>query len=110
MTKALQGVIGKYGAETVIARLMEQIRVLSECDDIRDEVARTVRQYTSDIEYIYDICEYTNLVTYASDNPRLSNENWDNEDAKKELEEYAGIRKAKSTPNEAGRYLLPSQD
>jgi len=109
MTKTLHGIINKYGAEIVIARLMEQIRLLSECDDIRDEVADTVSQYASDTEFIYSLCEYTNLITYASDKPTLVDNNWEDEESKKELEEYAKSRKSKHGTIEISLYLLPAQ-
>ena len=65
-----------------------------------------VNQYKSDTEYIYSLCEYTNLLTYASDNPRLMDENWEDKLTKKELQDYA---KARRRSPQTGVYLFPSQ-
>lgn len=109
MTKTLRGIVSKYGTATVIARLMEQIRLLSLCNDISDEVAETVNQYAADTEFIYSLCKYTNLITYTSEKPALTDQGWEDEDAKEELEEYAKSRKSKGGTVEISLYLLPSQ-
>ncbi|MBS4007480.1 MAG: hypothetical protein KGZ45_03520 [Clostridium sp.] len=109
MTKTLEAILTIYGTETVVARLMEQIRLLSEVIEVRDEVAAVVNQYSSDTEYIYSLCEYTNLITYASDNVQLVDNHWEDESAKKELVEDALQRKRKGGSATVSIYLFPTE-
>lgn len=86
MSKALKAILEKYGTEEVIARLMEQLRLLAEDSGIREEVAEVVRSYPSDTEYIYVLCEYTNLITYTTEEPKLNDGIWEDMGVKRELE------------------------
>lgn len=95
MTHSLKGIIKQYGTETVIARMMEQIRLLTEAGEVRDVAVDMVNQYKSDTEYIYSLCEFTHLVAYASDKPYLSDDPWEDKKTKKELEGYAKVNELK---------------
>lgn len=87
MNKTLDMILKKYGAEHVVARLIEQLRLVAESKD--EEVIKTVKQlvaeYPSDTEYIYSLCEFSNLLTYASTNPTITDEAWKEEDIRQEL-------------------------
>lgn len=107
MIKTLKVIIKRYGAEKIMARLMEQIRLLSYDNAMRDEVAAIVNQYEADTEYIYSLCEYTNLITYTSENPHLSDEPWEDEVMKKGLENHGKKKKRKLT--KASVYMFPTE-
>lgn len=87
MNKTLDMILKIYGAEHVIARLIEQLRLVAESKD--EEVIKTVKQlvseYPSDTEYIYSLCEFSNLLTYASADPTISDEPWKEEGIRQEL-------------------------
>ncbi len=87
MNKTLDVILKIYGAEHVIARLIEQLRLAAESKD--EEVTKTVKQlvaeYPSDTEYIYGLCEFSNFLTYASANPTITDEPWKEEGIRQEL-------------------------
>lgn len=87
MNKTLDMILKIYGAEHVIARLIEQLRLVAESKD--EEVIKTVKQlvaeYPSDTEYIYSLCKFSNLLTYASADPTISDEPWKEEGIRQEL-------------------------
>ena len=87
MNKTLDVILKTYGTEHVIARLIEQLRLAAESKD--EEVTKTVKQlvteYPSDTEYIYSLCEFSNLLTYASANPTITDGPWKEEDIRQEL-------------------------
>ncbi len=78
MNKTLELLIDKYGAEEIIARILEQLKIIATCED--EEVINAVKALLSDVgcdtEYIYSLCEYTNLVTYVSDNLKVTDSPW----------------------------------
>ena len=69
MNQSLQALMNQYGEEEVVARVLEQLKLLVFTDDM--EVHETVKSAlidaTSDIDYLSNLCEYTNLVTFAED-------------------------------------------
>jgi hypothetical protein len=87
MNKTLDIILKKYGAEHVVARLIEQLRLAAESKD--EEVTKTVKQlvaeYPSDTEYIYSLCEFSNLLTYTSVDPMITDEPWKEEGIRQEL-------------------------
>lgn len=88
MNKTLEALLEKYGEEHVIARIMEQLRLLVESTD--EEVIRTVKglatEYPSDTEYIYNLCEFSNLLTYVSPNPTIIDGPWVEEEMRQYLQ------------------------
>ncbi len=89
MNKIAYLLLKKYGAGVVIARIMEQLRLLAECED--EDVLKAVKDLiissSCDTEYIYNLCEYTNLVTYASGNPTITDALWVDEESKQEIQD-----------------------
>ena len=87
MNKTLDMILKIYGAEHVVARLIEQLRLVAESKD--EEVIKTVQQlvaeYPSDTEYIYSLCEFSNLLTYTSADPTITDEPWKEEGIRQEL-------------------------
>ncbi|HCS74131.1 MAG TPA: hypothetical protein DIW17_09675 [Clostridiales bacterium] len=87
MNKTLDMILKIYGAEHVVARLIEQLRLVAESKD--EEVIKTVKQlvaeYPSDTEYIYSLCEFSNLLTYTSADPTITDEPWKEEGIRQEL-------------------------
>jgi len=65
MNKTLKALLSKYGTEKVIARILEQLRIIatSEDEEVKDAVKELIASSGCDTEYIYSLCEYTNLVT-----------------------------------------------
>ena len=87
MNKTLDIIIKKYGIETVIARLIEQLRILSESnnDDVTSTVKSFLNETPSDTEYIYNLCEFTHLVTFASNNEKINDSPWEEDEVRKTL-------------------------
>lgn len=81
MNKTMNAILKNYGTENVISRLMEQLRILADSND--EEVTFTVKKLLSDLpcdtEYIYNLCEFTNLVTYTSDKAAINDVPWKEE-------------------------------
>ena len=74
MNTRLQDLIAKYGTETIIARILEQLQLLalSEDEAVKKAVRSLVKDASCDTEYIYLLCEYTNLMSYVSDNVKVT--------------------------------------
>lgn len=87
MNKTLDMILKKFGAEHIIARLIEQLRIAAQSND--EEVINTVKElvveYPSDTEYIYSLCEFSNLLTYTSVNPTVMDELWKDEDIRQKI-------------------------
>lgn len=76
----LDKLIEMYGAEEIIARVLEQARLMAVEDvQVADTAKRCINDIPVDTEYIYSICEYGNLVSYTSGNPIVSDGEWDDE-------------------------------
>jgi hypothetical protein len=78
MNATLKAVLKKYGTERVIARIMEQQRLLaqSENEEVLCRTKKFINSLKSDTEYIYALCEYTNFVSFTSRNPKLNTNRW----------------------------------
>lgn len=78
MKKNIKSLIKEYGAEEIIARIMEQLRIVADCED--EEVIKVVKELLKntgcDTEYIYNLCEFTNLVTYTSEKVKVTESPW----------------------------------
>jgi hypothetical protein len=67
--KLLKAILGKHGEVYVISMIMEQMRMLADKDtpdEVRHTVAQALNGYESDVAYIDDLCELTNMMTYIS--------------------------------------------
>ncbi|GAB6180164.1 hypothetical protein JCM14036_14830 [Desulfotomaculum defluvii] len=78
MNNTLEMLIEKYGAEVIIARILEQLRLLAQSknQEVIDVVKTLLSETGCDTEYIYTLCEYTNLATYVSDTIQITDEPW----------------------------------
>ena len=78
MSRTLKLLLEEFGTESVIARILEQLRLLAESDDpkVKEVIVSLINDCACDTEYIYSLCMFTNLVTYVSDNPKLSDNPW----------------------------------
>ncbi|MBP2033470.1 hypothetical protein J2Z42_002173 [Clostridium algifaecis] len=78
MAKNLNELINEYGAETIIARIMEQLKILAKCEDaeVIASVEGLIENTGCDTEYIYSLCEYGNLVTYVSEDIKITESPW----------------------------------
>ena len=78
MAKDLNELINEYGVETIIARIMEQLKILAKCKDaeVIASVKGLIESTGCDTEYIYSLCEYGNLVTYVSENIEIRELPW----------------------------------
>lgn len=86
MNKTLKMILDKYGAEVVIARILEQLRLLAETQD--EEVIETVKEAVEgycDTEYIYNLCEFPGVTTYASEIINISDDIWVDKGLRKNL-------------------------
>jgi hypothetical protein len=87
MNKTLKLLLNKYGTEAVISRILEQLKILAQCED--EEVTKTVKELLEDTdcdtEYIYNLCEYSNLVTYLSEDIKITNSPWNDKAGKCEM-------------------------
>lgn len=81
MNKTLNAIFNKYGAEVVVARILEQFKLLatSKDEDVVNVVKDLVLSFKSDTEYIYCLCEYTNIITYVSENIEITDGEWEDE-------------------------------
>lgn len=84
MDKTLDIILKKYGAEIVVARILEQLKLLatSKDEDVVKVVKELVLSSKSDTEYIYTLCEYTNLATFVSENIDITDDDWEDEEAR----------------------------
>ncbi len=94
MNNTLKALVTKYGTEKVIARIMEQFRLLaiSEDEEVKKAVKELIASSGCDTEYIYSLCEYTNLVTYAAEEAVVTDSPWSDEDSKAEIMSFDNIR------------------
>lgn len=80
MNETLISLTEKYGTEVIIARILEQLKLLAHSED--KEVVQAVKELITsagcDTEYIYTLCEYTNLATFVSDNIQVTDSSWKN--------------------------------
>lgn len=91
MNSTLRTLVSEYGTETIIARVLEQLKLAALSDD--EEVKATVRELLEasacDTEYLYLLCEYTNLMTYVSETAEVTDGPWKDQKSK------AGLRTLK---------------
>jgi hypothetical protein len=87
VNKTLKLLLNKYGTEAVISRILEQLKILAQCED--EEATKTVKELLEntgcDTEYIYNLCEYANLVTYLSEDIKITDSPWNDEAGKCEI-------------------------
>lgn len=78
MNKSLKELIEIYGEEEVVGRILEQLKLLAFSDDeeVKESVIGALDDAGCDTEYIYSLCEYTNLVSYASEEVSVTAEPW----------------------------------
>lgn len=78
MNKALKELFETYGEEVVVGRILEQLKLLAFSDDkeVKEAVIAALNDAGCDTEYIFNLCEYTNLVSYASDEVIITTEPW----------------------------------
>lgn len=78
MNQTLKALLKKYGTETVIARILEQLKLLalSKDEEVRKTVADLVASSHCDTDYIYTLCEYTNFATYVSEQVEVTDKPW----------------------------------
>lgn len=88
----LAALINRFGSETIICRLTEQIRLLAEDGRVRDDVATVVRQIPCDAEFIFALCELTSLLTWCSDVPELNGLPWEDDEDRQDLMSSVGER------------------
>ena len=97
MNKTLDLILKKYGVEEVIGGILEQLRVLVETEDrkVAKAVKDAVRDYSCDTEYIFNLCELGRCLTFVSDNPLVSDDEWKHPQDKlefiKEMEEASKL-------------------
>ncbi len=89
MNNTLKALLKKYGTEEIIARVIEQLRILATCEDEDEDVKKVVKELLAssscDTEYIYTLCEFTNLVTYVSEEAVITDSLWNEEDSRDEI-------------------------
>lgn len=79
MNQNLSIILNHFGIETVIARLMEQLHmIVGDCSsqEAQETAKALLESCGCDTEYIYTLCENTNLVTYVSDCVTVTDEPW----------------------------------
>lgn len=78
MNQTLKALLNKYGTETVIARILEQLKLLalSKDEEVRETVIDLIVSSGCDTEYIYTLCEYTNFATYVSEQAEVTDRPW----------------------------------
>lgn len=78
MNKLLKELFETYGEEVVVGRILEQLKLLAFSDDeeVKEAVIAALNDAGCDTEYIFNLCEYTNLVSYASDEVAITTEPW----------------------------------
>ena len=94
MNTTLKTLLADYGTESVIARLLEQLKLaaLSEDKEVRATVKELLESSACDTEYIYSLCEYTNLVTYAGETQEVTDGPWNDRDAKAGLRWISSVK------------------
>lgn len=78
MNKYLKELFETYGEEVVVGRILEQLKLLAFSDDkeVKEAVIAALNDAGCDTEYIFNLCEYTNLVSYASEEVEVTTEPW----------------------------------
>jgi len=78
MKKSLKELFEIYGEEVVVGRVLEQLKLLAFSDDkeVKEAVIAALNDAGCDTEYIFNLCEYTNLVSYASEEVEVTTEPW----------------------------------
>lgn len=78
MNKKLNELIKEYGAEAIIANIMEQLKILAQCEEVEaiSSAKGLIESSGCDTEYIYNLCEYGNLVTYVSEDTKVTESPW----------------------------------
>lgn len=78
MNKSLKELFESYGEEVVVGRILEQLKLLAFSDDkeVKEAVIAALNDAGCDTEYIFNLCEYTNLVSYASDEVSITTGPW----------------------------------
>ena len=88
MNSTLRTLVSEYGTETIIARVLEQLKLaaLSDDEEVRAAVRELLETAACDTEYLYLLCEYTNLMTYVSETAEVTDGPWNDRNSK------AGLR------------------
>ena len=88
MNPTLRTLVSEYGTETIIARVLEQLKLaaLSDDEEVRAAVRELLETAACDTEYLYLLCEYTNLMTYVSETAEVTDGPWNDRNSK------AGLR------------------
>lgn len=78
MNKSLKELFETYGEEVVVGRILEQLKLLAFSDDkeVKEAIIAALNDAACDTEYIFNLCEYTNLVSYASEEVSITTEPW----------------------------------
>jgi hypothetical protein len=78
MNKSLKELFKTYGEEVVVGRILEQLKLLAFSDDeeVKEAAIAALNDAGCDMEYIFNLCEYTNLVSYASEEVSITTESW----------------------------------
>ena len=78
MNKSLKELFESFGEEVVVGRILEQLKLLAFSDDkeVKEAVIAALNDAGCDTEYIFNLCEYTNLVSYASEEVSITTEPW----------------------------------
>lgn len=78
MRMTLEALLKEYGAEVVVGRILEQLKLLVFSDD--EEVIKIVKDVLKDTgcdtEYIYSLCEYQSLISYAAEEVTVTSSPW----------------------------------
>ena len=78
MNSTLRTLVSEYGTETIIARVLEQLKLaaLSDDEEVKAAVRELLEASACDTEYLYLLCEYTNLMTYVSETAEVTDGLW----------------------------------
>ena len=87
MNSTLRTLVSEYGTETMIARVLEQLKLaaLSDDEEVRAAVRELLETAACDTEYLYLLCEYTNLMTYVSETAEVTDGLWKDQMARTSL-------------------------
>ena len=79
--------VSEYGTETIIARVLEQLKLaaLSDDEEVKAAVRELLEASACDTEYLYLLCEYTNLMTYVSETAEVTDGLWKDQMARTSL-------------------------
>ena len=87
MNSTLRTLVSEYGTETIIARVLEQLKLaaLSDDEEVKAAVRELLETAACDTEYLYLLCEYTNLMTYVSETAEVTDGLWKDQMARTSL-------------------------